>query len=508
MLDLQGWLACPGCGAWGGSEALCPGCGAARGPRVPLDQSPGDGGWVLAARGDPDAVLAALDVRSDADRDVLERVGVARRAVEGAGQPVSLWLDLRPAEAGHVARRSRNPGAQDTVFVLPWLLLRRGDEEARLVRTVHQRVRRAFVRGGAETTTTSRLDELVVLGPSGTRRRPVARLDRVGALEWGAGADDAPEPAPLPPTAPGQPGAGGRAPLLLGLLAAALLVGAVPLGLGVLVHGPAGRSGDARARALAARLEAPGPVPERVDEVVALGLDARAAVRLAARSGGDWAQVHALVAGAAVLERAERLRLLAASADRPDARPELRQAALDLLAGEGDLGGTHLARLARARAHEPEARAEALRGLLRQDPARGGRVALDLLDAGVPPALRRACLQALGAPGAVRGRDTRRALAALDRAVADDDDPGCRDRAVWALANVGAGDERALARLLAALGPTLGLSPPTAREARERQALRCRALVRAGLPPAAAEALAAHPGLGAPAARALRGGLQ
>lgn len=502
MLDVQGWLACPGCGAWAGGEALCPGCGAARGARVPLDQSPGDGSWVLSARGEPDAVLQALEVRGDVDRDVLERVGVARRVVEGAGQPVSLWLDLRPAEAGHVARRTRNPGAQDTVFVLPWLLLRRGDAEARLVRTVHQRVRRAFVRGGAETTTSARLDELVVLGPTGARRRPVARLERLGALDWAAADDDAPEPAPLPPTAPGQPGAGGRAPLALGLAAAGLLLGLVPLGLGVVVGG-GDREVD-RTRALAARLEAPGPSPERVDEVVAFGAEARGAVRVAARAGGPWAQVHALVAGAAVLEPPERVRLLAASADRPDAGPGLRATAVDLLAAEGDRGAAHLVRLARTPGRDPGDRADALRALLRHDPARAGAVALDLLAGDPPTPLRRACLQALGATGAVRGRAVARARDLLDRAVAADPDPGCRDRAAWALAGLVPGDARAQARLLAALGGTLALSPPAGREARERQALLCRALVRAGLPATALDGLRAHPGLAAPAARALR----
>ncbi len=333
MLDVQGWLACPGCGAWGGREALCPRCGAVRGGRVPLDQSPGDGSWVLAARGDPGEVLKALELRPDVDGDVVERVGAARRVIEAIPPaPVAVWLDLRPPEAGHVARRTRGVNVQDTVFVLPWLLLRQGTREARVVRTVHQRVKKGLVRGAGASTTTGRLDELLVVGPEGTLRRPVGRLDRLAGVDWSDLEPDAPEPAPLPPTAPGQPGAGGRAPVLTGLLASAVLLGLCPLLVRPFTPGDPARGEATRTRALASLLAADeGLAPDRVDQVVAFGEEARDAVRAALRRDEPWTQVQALVAASAVLERPERLRALAGAARRREASSAVRATAIELL---------------------------------------------------------------------------------------------------------------------------------------------------------------------------------
>ncbi|MBX3466536.1 MAG: hypothetical protein KF878_06520 [Planctomycetes bacterium] len=502
MLDVQGWLACPGCGAWAGGEALCPGCGAARGARVPLDQSPGDGSWVVSARGEPEAVLQALEVRGDVDRDVLERVGVARRVVEGAGQPVSLWLDLRPAEAGHVARRTRNPGAQDTVFVLPWLLLRRGDAEARLVRTVHQRMRRAFVRGGAETTTSARLDELVVLGPTGARRRPVARLDRLGALDWSAADDDAPEPAPLPPTAPGQPGAGGRAPLALGLAAAGFRCWASCRWASAWSSGEAAAPRrDPRARRAA---RTPGPSPERVDEVVAFGAGARDAVRVAARSGGPWAQI--------ARARRRRGRPRAARAGAPPGRqrrppgrqPGLRATAIDLLATEA-FPQRHAHRTSfAARARGPRARratAPTLRALLRHDP-RAGRSPSTCSPASAPTPLRRACLRALGATGAVRGARRRSHPRPPRPRRRRRPGPRLPRPRGWALAGLVPGDARAGAAPGRARRHAGALAAGRARSVSGRRCSAGRSSAPGCRRPL--DGLRAHPGLAAPAARALR----
>lgn len=506
MLDVQGWLACPGCGAWGGREALCPRCGSVRGGRVPLDQSPGDGGWVLAARGDAGEVLKALELHPDVDGDVVERVGAARRVIEAVpaddgAAPVALWLDLRPAEAGHVARRSRSANVQDTVFVLPWLLLRQGAREARLVRTVHQRVKKGFVRGAAQSTTTARLDELLVLGPEGSLRRPVARLDRLAGVDWRGLDPDAPEPSPLPPTAPGQPGAGGRAPVLTGVAVAALLLGVCPLLVRPFAPQDPAREERARTRALTRLLVAEdGPAPERVEQVASFGIDARDAVRTALAHEGAWTQVQALVAGTAVLERQERVRRLVRAARRRDGSSEVRAVAIDLLSREGDLGATHLVGLLRAAELEPAARGQALLALLDHDPARAGAEAMRLLGRLPPPtSLRRACLQALGAPGAVDARARPRALEHLEAAVLQEVDEACRARATGSLAALGRGERRAQACLLGAFATTLGLSPPPSRAHSERQARLARALVRAGLTGVSLEALLAHPGLGEPA---------
>lgn len=517
MLDVQGWLACPGCGAWGGREALCRRCGAVRGGRVPLDQSPGDGGWVLAARGGPAEVLRALELRPDVDGDVVERVGAARRVLEGGADPagapdlqLALWLDLRPARAGQVARRSRNANVQDTVFVLPWLLLRHGAREARVVRTVHQRVRTGFVRGAGERTTTARLDELHLFGPEGGLRRPLGRLDQLEELDWTALEPDAPEPGPLPATAPGRPGAGGRAPLLTGLLAAAVLLGVCPLLVRPFAPLAPEQVAAARTQALWGLLAAAdGPSPAAVDQVTSFGEDARDAVRAAFARPEPWAQVHALVAGAAVFERQERVRRLAQGARRRDGHAQARAVAVDLLAREGDLGGTHLVGLVRAAELEPAARVQALLALLDLDVARAGATALHQVR-GLPPAtpLRRACLQALGAPGAVGARDRGAALDVLGQAAVRDVDPSCRGRAAWSLAVLAPGERRTQALLLGALGSTLGLSPPREREPRAHQALLARALVRSGLPPSALQGLSRHPGLGEPAATVLARALE
>lgn len=511
MLGVQGWLACPGCGAWGGRDALCPRCGAVRGGRVPLDQSPGDGSWVFAARGDVGEVLRSLELRPGVEGDVVERVGVARRVIEAApaaDAPLSLWLDLRPPEAGHVARRTRNANVQDTVFVLPWLLLRQGGREARVVRTVHQRVKKGFVRGGAQSTTTARLDELVVLGPDGSLRRPVSRLDRLTGVDWSGVDPDTPEPAPLPPTAPGQPGAGGRAPVLTGLLAAAVLLWLCP----VLVRpftprDPAGAEA-ARTRALAGLLVAEdGPAPDRVEQVVAFGSDARDAVRAALQRGEPWTRAQALVAATSVLERQERLRALVGAARGRDVPGEVRAVAIELLGREGDLGATHLARLITAAELEASARSQALLVLLDHDRARAGAEALHLLE-GFPPVtpLRRACLQVLGAPGAVSPAARGRALERLEAAVLEDPEPACRARAAWSLANVARGAPAAQARFLHLFAWTLGLSPPSAPADVARQAQLARALVRLDLPGAFFDAVLQHPGLAAPAREALRRG--
>lgn len=516
MLDVQGWLACPGCGAWAGREAMCPRCGAVRGGRVPLDQSDGDGSWVVATRGGADEVLRALEVRPGVDLDVLERVGAARRVVEavgasGGGAPVSLWLDLRPAEAGHVARRSRNANVQDTVFVLPWLLVRGSALEARLVRTVHQRVRKGFVRGAAQSTTAGRLDELLVVGSGGALRRPVGRLDRIAGLDWRAlGLDpDAPEPAAWPATAPGQAASGGRAPVLVGLVAALALLWVCPLLVRPFVPADADAALARRDREeLRTLLAAPQPWAPAVDFAITLGAAARDEVREGLVSPDAWTRVNALVAGAHVLERPERLRRLVDAARRDKAPGgEVRAVALELLAGEGDPGATHLTRLIRAAELEPALRTQALLLLADRDPPRAGFEALELV-ARIPPVerLRRACYQVLGSPEAA-ARDPLRAREVLEIGAIEDPDVACRVRAAWSLANVGPTDARVQACLLAALGPSLGLSPPLQPAQLETQGLLARAVARSRPPRLVLAALLAHPGVGAPAARVLRRGL-
>lgn len=509
MLGVQGWLGCPGCGAWGGREALCPRCGAVRGDRVPLDQSPEGGGWILAARGDVAEVRGALELRPDAEvsADASERLAVARRLLEAApgdpAAPVSLWLDLRPAQAGHVGRRRSNAGVQDTVFVLPWLVLRREGREARIVRTVHQRAKRGLAGGTGPSTTVAGLDELVLLGPEGSARRPVARLERLTALDWAGLDPTTPEPAPLPPTAPGLPGAGGRAPLLAGLVAAAVLLGVCPALVRPFTLGDPDHVRGARARAVAALLEAERElVPDAADQVIALGADAREGVRAALRHDAPATRARALVAAASVLDRQERLRRLVEALRDPAGAAEVRGVAVELLGREGDLGATHLVAALRAAELEVATRAQALRVLVDHDPARAGAEALRLLGspARAAPPLRRACLQALGAPGAVRPDDRGRALGLLERALNDDPDPACRERALGAFAGLGRGDPAVRARLLGLFAATLGPSPPGDLA---WQAQLAGALVRAGAPAEMLATLRAHPGVGEPARRAL-----
>jgi hypothetical protein len=494
---------------------MCPRCGAVRGGRVPLDQSEGDGAWVVATRGAADEVLRALEVRPGVDLDVLERVGAARRVVEAVGAPgapgaenppVSLWLDLRPAEAGHVARRTRNANVQDTVFVLPWLLVRGRELEARLVRTVHQRVRKGFMRGGAQTTTAARLDELLVVGPGGALRRPIGRLDRIAGLDWRAlGLDqDAPEPAPWPATAPGQAGSGGRAPLLVGLVATLALLWVAPLLVRPFVpRDPAEALARRDREELRALLAAPQPWPLAVDYAITVGAPATDEVRLGLASREPWTRVNSLVAAANLFERPERLRRFVEVARR-DRVAEVRAVALELLAAEGDLGATHLTRLIRAAELEPGLRRQALLLLADRDPPRAGAEALELV-ARIPPVepLLRACYQVLGTPEAA-ARDPARAREVLELGTLGRDDAASRVRAAWSLANVGPPDERTHAILLAALGPSLGLSPPVHPGHLETQGLFMRALVRSRPPQAVLTALAAHPGVGPQAARVLR----
>ncbi len=163
----------------------------------------------------------------------------------------------------------------------------------------------------------------------------------------------------------------------------------------------------------------------------------------------------------------------------------------------------------RAPALEPPARAQALLLLLDHDRPRAGAEALRLLDGTFPPVvpLRRACLQVLGAPGAVRAASRARALELLEASAEHEVEPACRARATWSFASLGHGDPSVQARLLAAFGPTLGLTPPASPAVVERQEQLARALVRAGLSSGGLGSLLDHPGLADPARAALRRGL-
>jgi hypothetical protein len=209
------------------------------------------------------------------------------------------------------------------------------------------------------------------------------------------------------------------------------------------------------------------------------------------------------VAAARVLAPLERLRLFERLARR-DADEEVQAAALDLLGREGDAGATILARFVRTSDVGAALRAQALRLLVDVDPARAGDEASGLLGSVVPAdaRLRRACLQALGAPAAA-GRAPGRTAFLLDRALERDRDLACRARAAWSRAGLSAVDSQVRARLLCALGATLGAAPPTAPDEAAAQRILALAAARAGLPRPVLEALLGHPGLSPDAARAL-----
>lgn len=505
MLDVRSLMRCPTCGArTRGGGPVCPGCGATWGPRCPLDRAGGDGAWVIVLRGPRDVVLSDLGADVAAGPDALERLAAARRIV--AGLPpgrVSLWLDLRPATAGQAVRRAPIPGGEETVWVLPWLLVRAdGEREVRVTRTAHVRAGRG---PGGRTASSSCLEEVAVRGPGGGLRRPVRGPARVG-VDWGALDADAPPPGPLPPSAPADPATAAGASLGAGLLVAAALLLAAPLLVAPFTPSdPAAR--DRRvARALVATLS------ERPDAAaLARAADLPpAARRFAARALADapagvapWGQWSGL-ALLQHLPRVERLRRLDLTTrlGRPH---ELAAAATDLLGDEGPLGRSMLLAIAQ-RSPDFELRAVAARAILDRDPRLAGWEAQRVFSPGggfdASDAVRLVWLHALAVPGAAP--DPARARALLEGLVSRGPDAPERARAAWALVSVAPVDDELRLRVALALLRTLdeGLrAPEPAPGVPRAQQLLARALRRTAPPQAWIDGALAHPGL-QPAARA------
>lgn len=402
MLSPARWLPCAVCGAWRGKEALCAGCGALSGAeRVPLDQTPGDGGrWIRTWRGPRSRVLGAMagaarDAVPAGARDGPARIAGARHlAAALPGDALTVVVDLRPADSAGVATVRRRGNAQDRYATLPWLLVRSATAEAWVVRRSHERVRRAFSRGRmVSQEQAAELDELLVELPDGRRRRPLAGPERLGQIDLHALDPDAPPPTPLPPTAPGASLAA-AASLLVGIAAAVLLLVFCPLALAGLeraLRRPAGAE-PSLARLAALR---EGPAPDAVD-VLRSGPSAgdAATVRAALGQPVAWARRNGIYASGA-LPPAERLRWLVRAVER-DPSLDVRAAALARLGEEGELGAAYLAAVAEAPQTPLPRRLQAIRLLVRRDDWRVEPLALHgLTRLDEAPALQMAWLRAL-----------------------------------------------------------------------------------------------------------------
>lgn len=418
MLSSQ-LLPCATCGAWAGSGPLCVGCGAGEGERVPLDESPGDGRWIVSVGGRPDVVLSLLDDLDPPNpREALTRIGAARRLVRALGdEDVWLVIDLRRPEVGHVARSKRRGSSEVIHYLLPWLVARTGSVEVRLLRYAYRKRQRTFASNRVNTEQVEyHLDELQVRTPAGCLRRPVRVLTSLATLDLDAVDPNVPGvDRPLPATAPGSPHGQG-APLAAGALVSATLAALVVV--------------------LALLAPAPRPAPEGWQELQAALTSGRAtptAVRAGLLASGVETRRQALVA-ARVLDSPERVRALRAAVADPD--PEVRETALKQLKDrEGELGAATLAGIY-ARTPRPAVRRQALRLLITLDDPRAHLLALQSLTgdiAGLEAGDRRLACQALGSLAdkpAVRS-DPRVAEALLDGL--RDADPGVRAQAGFAL---------------------------------------------------------------------------
>lgn len=501
MIDVRRWLACPTCGVRGDGGNVCPGCGATRGARVALDRAGGDGRWVVAVRGPRDVVLQELGPEPGADADQLARLAAARRVLEGlAPGQVALWLDLRPAAAGAVARKGPSPaGGETTSFVLPWLLVRAdGGREARIVRRSQARPRRG------QPPATFSLDELLLKGPTGAIRRPLRGPGRLERVDWGALEANTPPPGPLPQTAPADPRTAGTAPLASGLTVAALLLVAVPFLLGATV--PEGRAARERRTAQAYLTALSRRVDPDAVASIETALPPRLAREVARRAvADDWnllARRNGLAAAARFLDPAERRRLLVGA--RRDERIEVGCQAVALLAREGPLGAAHLADAAGASVLEDEVRAQALRDLIDLAPRLAAAQALHLLRLSIThPNLRAAAFSALAVPGATTDVVNARRLLLTTLELGG---PLDRGRAGWALPAIAPVDTQARVSLLMATGRTLddAIDPNGAYQRPEvlrAQEVLVGALLRAEVPTAWLRSVGAHPGFVSPGAR-------
>lgn len=501
VIDVRRWLACPTCGVRGDGGNVCPGCGATRGARVALDRASGDGRWVVAVRGPRDVVLQELGPEPGADADQLARLAAARRVLEGlAPGPVALWLDLRPAAAGAVARKGPSPaGGETTSFVLPWLLVRAdGGREARIVRRSQARPRRG------QPPATYSLDELLLRGPAGAIRRPLRGPGRLDRVDWGALEADTPPPGPLPQTAPADPRTSGTAPVSSGLTVAALLLVAVPFLLGAFV--PEGRAARERRTAEAYLIA----LSRRVDPDAVASIDtalpprlAREVARTAASNALDpVARRNGLAAAARYLEPAERRRLLVSA--RHDVRVEVGCEAMTLLAREGPLGAAQLADAAGSSVLDDEVRAQALRDLIDLAPRLAAAEALHLLRLSILlPNLRGAAFSALAVPGAAADAVAARRMLMNTLELGS---PLDRGRAGWALPSVAPVDTQTRVSLLVATGRTLddAIDPSGAYQLPDvlrAQEVLVGAMLRAEVPTPWLRSVSAHPGLVSRAAR-------
>lgn len=447
-------LPCSTCGAWAGEGALCAGCGAARAGQelVRLDQSHGDDRWVLRRRGTPESLAASLEAAVNNAPDPEEagrRAGIARGVLRGLApdRDVSLWLDLRAPEAGHLAKSKRRGSNEEFYWLLPWLALRWSEAgapvRAWVIRVTHVRRRRSFGSAGVEDQATRfSLDELRVEQEGrGRLRRPLRSPASPTSLATSQLDPQVPAWEPLPLTAPRSAHAVG-APLLAGGLVSALVLILIPLLLSLTPAAP--------------RAEPPGDW-RALQAALTSGTPTAAVVRLGLVDESGDRRREALVA-AHVLPAQERRRALRAAVHDRD--PRVQEVALELAARDGERGGGLLAAVVsgeRGSARDTERRLQALRLLVGRKDVRVAPLAVHgLRDGGAPRALRRGWVQALS-EAQVRSEAVVRALMTALR----DSDPVLKAQAGWALVRLAPEHIDAVARAWAQMIDALAGEPAT-----------------------------------------------
>ena len=295
---------------------------------MPLDQGVGDSLRLPTWEGSSGHVAQGLAERA-ADHglgsDARSRLTLARRLVEllPTSPAVAVWMDLRSPAAGPNAMPPQRDGSR--VVELPWLVLRAGPHEARVVRVATVKRGLAFREGQVGPAVAAQLDELCLQGPEGVARCPL----RAPVLEALPRPDPlAPAAGPLPATAPGEPGGSPQLALAQAAVTALLLL-VLALGMERAMAGPS--RGE--------------PSADRVWR--GLGALEPAARRAALKEAESFPPL-------------ERARALRQAAER-DEDAEVRGLALELLAGHGELGATCLALVHRSAAPPLSTRLQALR---------------------------------------------------------------------------------------------------------------------------------------------------
>lgn len=418
---------------------MCVGCGTARSADlVSLEHTPGDGRWIQIHRGAPEKLLEALCAPSDLpDRaEANARIAAARIVLQSLKGEVSLAIDLRSAENGHVSRVKRRGSSVESFYVLPWLIARSADADVRIVRHAHRKIQRSFGERVNTDASTFEMDEVWVRRGGSTSRRPLRRLASLGQAHLAGGSADVPGwERSLPPTAPGFGAGAGQASLAQGFALALVLLVLLPLGLSHLAE----------------------PDPGVLPDTLIIPRLAPDGVREAFQQTDRWSRRKALVAAAA-LDFGERWRMLRSTAADPGSDLDVRLQAVDLL-GDTDLGATTLVDLdrrlsaagvrwnSRLRGSQipPKTRAllrqalgeaegvrlQALRRLASLGDPRAVLVARGGLAGGGSTTLRRAWAQTLGGAPAGDPGSIRRLVTCLE-----DIDPGVRGQAGWALVQV------------------------------------------------------------------------